>query len=207
MAAGNNNNAIYYSISDGKICRQFREATPSSKTRVNKNGKTVHEEFYDYVDGLITSITTKDSDYGKFWLINLKDGEVNQVLQFNYSSGYANAFLKSLPNVNLKEVVKIIPNLKMEGDKKKTTVFITQHGQPVKWYYTKENPNGLPPLVKKKVKGKEVWDDSDSMEFLENMVKEKIIPALPKGGVVAADVQEVDNLEEEAEKVKDKLPF
>ncbi len=117
MAVGNSSNAIYYSIGNGKICRQFKDKTANSKERVNKNGKTVHEEFYDYIDGVITNIDTKDSDYGKFWMITLSDGEQSQVLQFNYSSGYANAFLKCLPNVDLQAKVKIIPSLKVEGDK------------------------------------------------------------------------------------------
>ena len=30
-----------------------------------------------------------------------------------------------------------------------------------------------------KVKGKDVWDDSDRLEFLESMVNEQIIPNLP----------------------------
>lgn len=203
MAVGNSTNAIYYSISDGKVCRQFKEPTASSKTRVNKNGKTVHEEFYDFIDGTITSITTKDTEYGKFWMVTIKDEGQSQILQFNYSSGYANAFLKCLPNIDLNSKVKIIPSLKTEGDKKKTALFITQHGQPVKWYYTKEHPNGLPELEQKKVKGKMIWDDSEAMAFLEKMVMAEIVPKLPRAdGCIGepADVEEVDD-------EKEALPF
>jgi hypothetical protein len=213
MAVGNNSNAIYYSIYDGKICRQFREATPNSKTRVNKNGKTVFEEFYDYIDGVITSITTKDGDYGRFWIVTLDDGGQTQMLQIQASSGFANGFLKALPNVDLSSKVKLIPSTKQEGDKKKSTLFISQHGNPVKWFFTKENPNKLPPLEKKKVKGKEVWDDSEAQEFLEAYVRDHIVPKLPKSGLSDVDVplpDEVDaedlELEAEAQKVKDKLP-
>jgi hypothetical protein len=198
MAVGNSSNAIYYSISDGKVSRQFKEPTPNSKERVNKNGRTVFEEFYDYIDGTITAISTKESEYGKFWMITLSDGEHNQVLQFNYSSGYANAFLKCLPNIDIQARVKIIPSLKMEGDKKKATLFVTQHGQPVKWFYTKDNPNGLPQLKQIKVKGKVTWDDSDSMEFLEKMVMTEIVPRLPKGDSVtaASDVEPEETMED-----------
>lgn len=197
MAVGNSSNAIYYSIADGKICRQFKEATANSKNRVNKNGRTVHEEFYDYIDGLIVDITTKENDFGKFWMITLADGDQNQILQMNYSSGYSNAFLKCLPNVDLKSKVKIIPSQKQEGDKKKTSIFITQHGQPVKWFFTKDNPNGLPPLEQKKVKGKMQWDDSECMEFLENMINTQIKPNLPKAkGIVDAEPQEIETLED-----------
>lgn len=202
MAVGNSSNAIYYSISDGKVCRQFKEPTASSKTRVNKNGKTVHEEFYDFIDGTITAIATKDSDYGKFWMVTLHDGEQSQVLQFNYSSGYANALLKCLPNIDLTSKVKIIPSLKMEGDKKKTALFVTQHGQPVKWHFTKDHPNGLPELEQKKVKGKMIWDDSESMAFLEKMVMTEIVPKLPKAGA-----QPAEPVVDEADIEKEELPF
>lgn len=203
MAVGTNSNAIYYSISEGKISRQFKEATVNTKQRVNKNGRVVFEEFYDYIDGLIINISTKDSDYGKFWMITLSDGDQSQVLQFNYSSGYANAFLKCLPNIDLNSKVKLIPSLKTEGDKKKTALFITQHGEPVKWYYTREHPNGLPELEQKKVKGKMVWDDSEAMAFLEKMVMTEIVPKLPKAGGAPA----AEPVVEDADIEKEELPF
>ena len=48
----------------------------------------------------------------------------------------------------------------------------------MKWFFTKNNPNGLPPLQKIKIKGKETWDDSEAMEFLEKMVTGHIVPTL-----------------------------
>lgn len=191
MAAGNNSNAIYYSIANGKICRQVKSESAHSVTRVNKNGKTVHEEFYDFLDGVITDIQTKDNEFGKFWMITLQDIDSTQILQMNYSSGYSAAFLKMLPNVDLNSKVKITPKITMEGEKKKTSLFINQHGIAIKWFFTKDDPAGLPPLQQKKVKGKVVWDDSDTMEFLEKMVNEKIKPFL-KGSKVAVSAQEAE---------------
>lgn len=198
MAAGQHNSGIYYGISNGKIVRQFTSKTPKSIERVNKNGKTVHEEFYDYLDGFITDISVKEhKDYGKFWVVTVQDGNDTQILQFNYSSGYANGFLKALPNVDFSQKVKLSPSSKTEGDKTKTTLFINQGRDAIKWYYTKEEPNGLPPLKKVKIKGKESWDDSDAMEFLEKMVKDDILPQLKQGSAtsqeesVTADDEEV----------------
>lgn len=204
MGVGTNTNAIYYSISEGKICRSFKEQTANSKSRTNKQGRLVHEEFYDYIDGVIANIATKESDFGKFWMITLDDNGNKQILQMNYSSGYANGFLKALPNVVLGDKVKIIPSMKMEGDKKKTTVFISQYGQPIKWFYTKENPNGLPQLEQIKVKGKLTWDDSKAMEFLQNMVDTTIVPKLGKSAQ-AEDPQPQEVGEEEVS--TDDLPF
>ena len=203
MATGNNSNAAFYSISNGKICRQFSQPTEHSISRVNMNTKTVHEEFYDYIDGTITNIETRESTYGKQWIVTLRDQDGStQQLQMNYSGGYAAALLKTLPNVDLSAKVKITPKLTVEGEKKKTTLFINQHGVALKHYFTKDNPNGLPQLKKVKIKGKEAWDDSDVMEFLENMVKTSIIPklkAVPAPVAVDASGNDADE--------KDDLPF
>ncbi len=179
MAAGNSGRALFYSILQGKICRSFQSATSKSVQRTNKNNKIVHEEFYDWIDGIITEITTKEhAEYGKFWLIRLQDGETSQILQMNFSSGYSQAFLKLLPNVDLSSSVKIIPSEKEVEGKKKTSIFITQHGKSLKHFWTKDLPGDLPPLRKIKIKGKESWDDSDQMEFFEEYVRAEVAPKL-----------------------------
>jgi hypothetical protein len=201
MGAVMQSNAIFLSISNGQICKKVKEPTAISKERVNKRGVAVHEEYYKGWKGQITAIAVREhEEFGKFWNITLTDNEGDAVLQMNYSSGYAAAFLKMLPNIDLTGDVVITPNLKVVEGKNKTSLFITQHGQPVKWYYTKDNPHGLPPLAKIKVKGKETWDDSDMMEFLEKMVNTEIVPKLPKGRTVGADAApDIDDVAEHME--------
>ncbi len=210
MGAIQESNAIFLTISNGKICKKVPKKTAISVERVNKNGVTVNEEYYKGWKGLITAIAVREhKDFGKFWNVTLTDDQGDAILQMNYSSGYSSAFLKTLPNVDLSSDVVITPNMKIEGDKKKTTVFITQHGVPLKHFYNRDNPNGLPELKKIKVKGKDTWDDSDMAEFLEKMVMTEIVPKLPKGGAAApagtaeaiyeADAEEIDE--------KDDLPF
>lgn len=200
MALGNNNNAIFLNIADGKIIRRFQNKTKDSiertLTKGPNAGKVVHEEHYSFVEGLITDIQTKDSDYGKSWLVTLEDGGEKYVLQMDYSGGYSSAFLKALPNVDLSSKVKLSPKMTIEGDKKKTTLFVNQHGQAAKHFYTKENPNGLPQMVQKKVKGKMQWDDSEMMEFFEKMVNTEILPQLKSYKAVAAEVEETEESED-----------
>jgi hypothetical protein len=173
MGAINKSAALtFLTITDGKICRRVSAPTATSVERVNKLGNTVHEEFYSGWEGIITNITTKETDYGKNWEVTLQDDDSTAVLSFGYSSGYAAAFLKTLPNVDLSKSVSLSPKLQTIGDKKKATIFVSQNGQALKWAYTKDNRNGLPDLKQIKVKGKITWDDSDMMEFLENMVKD-----------------------------------
>lgn len=199
MGAIQQSNAIFLTISNGQICRRVMNPTKTSKERVNKNGVTVHEEFYKGWKGRITAIAVREhKDYGKFWNVTLTDSDGDAILQMQYSSGYSAAFLKMLPNVDLNSDVIITPNMKVEGDKKKATVFITQHGVPLKHYYTRDNPNGLPELKKIRVKGKDTWDDSDMAEFLEKMVMTEIVPKLPKDNsvTVVGEVEPEENMED-----------
>jgi len=194
MAEVITSHAAFYTITDGRICRTFKAATAKSIERVNKMGKIVHEEFMDGLSGRITEIKTKDHpDYGKFWLITLTDGDWSGVVQIKYSSGYASAFLKMLPNVDLSKDVTIVPKMTIDGDKKKASLFIMQEGVPLKHFYTKDNPNGLPQMKKIKVKGKETWDDTEMMEFLEKMVFTEVVPKL--NGASSEDSKEIEDLD------------
>lgn len=161
---------VFLSISNGKLVRSFKEKTDGAVSRVNKAGREVYEMFYDSLEGTITGVDTKDGEYGKFLIIKVESNGVNYQLETNYSSGYSSSFLKTLPNVKLDQRVAITPKLTIEGDKKKSVIFLNQNGG-IKWFFSRENPNGMPDLTKVKIKGKETWDDSDRMEFLENYAK------------------------------------
>jgi hypothetical protein len=162
---------VFLSISNGKLVRSFKEKTEGAVSRINKAGREVFEMFYDSLEGTITGVGTKESDYGKFLVVQVESNGVNYQLEMNFSSGYSASFLKTLPNVKLSDRVQITPKLTIEGDKKKSVCFLNQNGSGLKWAFTRENPNGMPELVKIKVKGKDTWDDSDRMEFLENYAK------------------------------------
>jgi hypothetical protein len=182
MGLENNSNAIYLTISNGKVCRQVQSKTDKSIERTNKNGKLVNEEFYDRISGTLTDIKVKQVEIAgqqlKFWELKIEDEGKLYQLQFQYSSGYANGFLKSIQNADLSKRMSLIPFCKEEDGKKKTTLFINQGDGALKYFYTKDNPNGLPQLVKTKFKGKDVWDDTDMMNFLEEMINTKIKPQL-----------------------------
>jgi len=173
-----NESVIFLQISNGKIVRQSKVPVENSVSRINKLGREVHELFYDSINGVITDVITRESEYGKSWVVSIKSEGKLYKLEFNYSSGYATTFLKALPNVSFGNVVTLSPKLIIDGDKKKSVLFISQDGKGLKHFFTRDNPNGLPELKKIKIKGKESWDDSDRMEFLEQYVQNNIIPML-----------------------------
>lgn len=171
----NQASGVFLSISNGKLVRQFKQATEKSVSRVNKLGREVHEEFYDSLTGKITDVKTKESEYGKFWVVSVKDDSNTHFLELKYSSGYAISFLKALPNVDLSQNVTLTPKLNIDGEKKSSVIFLNQNGKPIKHFWTKNNPGEMPQLKKIKVKGVETWDDTDRMEYLENYVKDTIL--------------------------------
>jgi hypothetical protein len=180
MGLGNREGGKYITILNGKFCVRVEAGTPGAKERVNKVGKTVHEVFYDSFTGKLVNIRTRDGEYGKTWEFDFRDKEDVYTLQLSYSNSYATNFLKMLPNVDLTKEMKVQPSQKIEDGKTKSSLFISQDGKTLKHAYTKDNPNGLPPMVQIMVKGKETWDDTDRLKFLEAMVNRDILPKLPR---------------------------
>jgi hypothetical protein len=169
---------VFLSITNGKLVRQFSAPTEKSVSRVNKMGREVHEEFYDSLSGWLTDIKTKESEYGKSWVLVLKDEQGSYNLEMKYSSGYATSFLKAIPNATLSEVITLSPKLIVDGDKKQSVLFISQNGKGLKHFWTKDNPRDLPPMKKVKVRGVDTWDDTERMDYLEDYVKNSILPKI-----------------------------
>jgi hypothetical protein len=172
---------IYLSIAEGRIVRSYKEEVPgTTKQRITKTGKVTHEEFFSDIIGHLVSLETKENDYGKQWQLKMQDGEDTYIVSMPFSSRYSTSFLKALPNVDLAAPVKLFPWSmidKNDASKKVTGITLYQNDGngfvKVLPAYTKESPGGLPQMVQVKVKGQMTWDDSDMMEFLEKMAKEK----------------------------------
>lgn len=161
----------YFNIVEGKLTIRVPEGTPNALTRVNKIGKTVHEVKHDSFTGKIASITTSVSPYGKNWEIDFKaNDESIWTLQLGYSSSFAKALLKKLPNIDLTNEVTISPFSGEIDGKKISTITVYQNGTKVEPFYNKETPNGLPQMELITVKGVETWDDTKQLKFLEEMV-------------------------------------
>lgn len=179
MGLDNREGGRYITILGGKFSQRVPEGTAGATQRTNKLGKVVFEKYYDSFTGKLINIKTSDGNgYGKNWIFDFKDaGEVYH-LQLSYSNSFATALLKMLPNCDLSKEMKVSPSVKEVDGKNKSSLFINQDGVAVKHAFTKDNPNGMPPMVQVKVKGELVWDDTDRLVFLQNMVDTKILPKL-----------------------------
>lgn len=196
MGLDNRAEGNFITILGGKFCQRVPEGTLGAQTRTNKLGKVVTEKFYDSFTGKLVGIKTQDGTYGKSWVFSFKDGGEVYHLQLSYSNSFATAFLKMLPNVDLTKEMKVQPSVKEVDGKNKSSLFINQDGQSVKHAYTKDVPNGLPPMTQVTVKGEKVWDDTDRIEFLYQMVMETIVPRLAGYTGAIATQEDEDNLPE-----------
>ena len=181
MGLQNNERGNFISIFNGKITQRVPEGTAGSVTRTNKIGKIVTERYFDSFTGKLIGINPMDGTYGKQWYFSFKDkGEV-YILTMGYDSSIALAFLAMLPNVDLSKEIKVSASVTQNNKGgENTSIFINQDGKAIKHAYTKENPNGLPPWKAVTINGNTLWDKSEPLAFLENMVNTIIIPKLPK---------------------------
>jgi len=177
MALTNSNsNYIYLSVFNGKITRRVAEGTPGAIERENKNGKQVFELTYDNLSGRLLNIEFRDGDYGKEIHFVVADGIDKYRLQIPFSSPAAKGFISRFPNCNLKGIIEFRTGF--DNEKSRTFSFLRQDGTTIHSAYTKDNPGDMPPMKKIKVKGQDVWDDSEQLEFLEKMLINDIMPQL-----------------------------
>jgi hypothetical protein len=200
---GNKQRGTFLSINaDGKFAQKVSVDTLESIHRVNKNGITIGELFYDFVKGNVDSVRVNEHvDFGKQWQIVLTSGENKVIINLSYGSNYAKAFLKMLPNIDLSKPVEMTPSMKMDGAEKKTGLFLKQDNILVKYAFNKENPNGMPERKLLKIQGKDTWDYTDQLEFLEAEANKKLgVDGTSKASGTPSDVI-FDNITSE------ELPF
>jgi hypothetical protein len=171
MVGTENNVSNYYNISNGKVVRSFGKNEPEgiqTTSRVNKNGDTVFEQNFDFIEGAIVDAKlTEHDEYGSHIVLTISDGETKADLQIKFDSAYGRSFLFKLPKLDVKSKVKIKPYSFVSKDNGKTITGLNVFNpNKVENAYTKDNPNGLPQLKKVKFNGKEQWDKTEQIEFL-----------------------------------------
>ncbi len=154
------------SVVEGSFRVRVPEGTVNAITRVNKLQQQVTEVSFSRLEGFITRFDIEDTKFGKQTKITIKSDK-----SYNLSLGYADSLTvniyKMLRNIDITKPVQIDLSRKpTEEGKMRTSIFINQDNEPVKWAYTKNDPKGLPPMEKIMVKGKEEWDNSKQLEFL-----------------------------------------
>jgi hypothetical protein len=189
---------VYLSVLGGKITKRVPEGTQDAIARTNKMGVIVHEMHYDFVEGILIDVAYYTHDqYGAQWIFTLQDGAELYRLQASESARALTSLLLALPNCDLKKPIAIHPyDFTDAAGKNRAGVSLRQGGKKIEWYFTREEPKGLPelkPIVTDD--GKEAFDNSERMQFLRKYVEERIAPQLPG---IAPVVPPEDGEDEEA---------
>lgn len=168
----------YYSVSNGQIIRSYGGTKPENvetTERVNKNGNTVYEQLYDFIQGkIVDAKLNSHEEYGDSIILTLVSGSQKANLQIKFDSAYGRSFMYKLPNLKLENEVKIVPYSFVDKETGKTRLGLTIYDplEKVPNYYTKDEPNGMPQLKKVKFKGKDTWDNTDQIAFLKERFAE-----------------------------------
>jgi hypothetical protein len=183
----------YLGCANGKFVKRVADTTAKSVARkitkgVNE-GKEIHEEFYKGFQGAIKLIEVERSaDFGNKWVFVIdttieESSPEKTILKLGMKSSYADSILLRLPNINLNadvlfEAFSFIP----KGEtKERTGIMLKQYNaNSKKWdnipkFFTKEMPNGMPPLKEIVLDGVKKYDSTDKMLFLENLVSSKFV--------------------------------
>jgi hypothetical protein len=190
MGLGQSSNKTYLSVADGKIIQRVKEGTPGAEARQKTKGDLgmVYEMKFSNISGYLTNIAVVQKELGgiksKDWVLDIEDGGITYSLQLMYSGGYSVSLLKALcnPIVDFTQPITITPWMKVVNDKKKTACYLKQGEEDVKWYFTKDEPNGMPPLEQVEFRGEKKWDDFKMMNFLEAFINSNVKPKLSKTG-------------------------
>lgn len=180
-AKQNENQSIkFLNFQSGKFVQRVKPDTTGATPRVLEKGPnagtTVYELHFDSYEGAILNIETEASEYGQKLNILLdvsteEEPDAKVKITLPLSSGPAKGFLSRLPVIDFKKDVCLCGyNIKSDAGKFNSYLVPYQDGVKLNPFFTKDTPNGLPQMQQIKVKGNLVWDDTEQIEFFENLI-------------------------------------
>lgn len=140
------------------------------------------DQLFTEIEGELIGIGLSNDEWeGKpIKKLNLKmtDGEETFMIGLSFDSSYATNLISFLKNADLSEPLSLVGTFKEGKDgNRKPGILVKQNDKFLKAFYTKEVPNGLPPMVQKR-NGK--WDSDEMKDYLENVVLNELAPKVSK---------------------------
>lgn len=196
----------FYSISAGRVVKKVPEGTENAVERTSSKGNVSYVLEYGSLNGTITSLSVRDTDFGMFLNIGMQDGIDQFTLSLNLKSKLFSRFAKTLPNIDLEKEIYIgaFPGDPLPNGGIESIISFNQDRMKVEQYYTKDTPHDLPAPTKTVEMGKDKWDYSKQNNFLYELI-------LKYGKQLEAPVKEepkpkVQN-NEDLDGATDDLPF
>ena len=134
-----------------------------------------------------------------------------------FEGSTTSTFLGFLKNANLKKPLALKPTsekIVKEGgeERERQTILVQQDGNYMKQYYTKDTPNGLPPMKQVKINGKMIWDKTDMIDFFKDVIKNELRTSLNQTVVETVNSQQKETPSRTVETIttfddSDDLPF
>lgn len=187
-------NTKWFSIRSGKFTIEATKDDHDIVVAGTGNTPDKYYFAYDSISGMLTDISFRfpdDVKYGEEVIFTLLDEGVKHKFSMQVSGRVGKALLMRLPNLTVGKFLKVSAFLGKPdnpNDKPYNMVAVYMgdefghNYEKLPAFYTKDVPNGLPPMARGFVGTKEVWDDSEQVAFLKNMVFSYYIPELKKVG-------------------------
>lgn len=190
-----NANGTFLGIREGKIVMRVTEPTDTSKSRPKKGEETViiNEEFFDSLEGHIVGLKVVENEYDKeiykSWLVVINDNGTDYMLKVSQNSRYGSGLMSRIENVDFSKPVEIVTYwIKQDDGKHRGYLNIKQDGKKIEQKYTKDIPNGLPPLESTVFRGKKLWDSDNQIRFYEAIMN-RLAPILIAANAAKNDIE------------------
>ena len=172
-------NTTYLTISEGFIVSRAKTHLSGYEPYTRKDGSIGYQRKYASVDGYLTKVELRQTDFGKRWAFTLADAGQNQQLELPYDSVYAKYIILALANdaCDYTQAITVKPYyyIPKGKDKHSKGVTLAQNAVKVPWKYERDD---LPKWNEITLKGQKTWDNSDELAFLENVVSKDILPRI-----------------------------
>jgi hypothetical protein len=173
----------YLTIRGECFAEAVAEGTEGAESRVNKKGNTVWEILHDNgYEGQLRAVYIPEDkhNYGRQLCLRFK----SVTIQVPLSSNHFKKFVRVCRNIDLEQNIIILPYHMPKKDERGNVVkdkFISgwnlyqggdekENKLPDEIDASKDGP--VPAMTKKKIKGKDTWDDSDQIEYYEEYLNE-----------------------------------
>lgn len=188
--SSSNSNALYLQPFAGRIAAKSKEPRDGFQLKTYTNistgaTMTAYVKTYQSISGFIRKVQYREGENEgqkiQSWKILLEDSDGVISFEFGAATNVARTWMRTTPNIDLTKEVELTCFPDKENEKK-TVLVVKQNGAALKFAYTKENPNGMPP-PKLRATGK--WDFGDTEEWLHERnleFSDKVSKANPNFG-------------------------